>query len=168
MLNVLIKQILAMKKIVQLGSPTPTNELKLGVAIYWDFENVRVPHQAKCLIDFAHLRGDVVTKKVYSHWWRETWLSKGELDRYGFERIDVKEEFRDSADLKLKFDCRAELLSNLSPDVIILVSGDKGFASLVRELRLHGKQVIVFGRRDVTSYKLIGLADEFHFAEELC
>ncbi len=142
--------------------------MKNRVSIYWDFENVRVPHQANCLIDFAQSRGDVVTKKVYSHWWRETRTSESVLDRYGFERIDVLEEGKNSADLKLKFDCRAELLSNLSPDVIILVSGDKGFASLVRELRLHGKQVIVFGRRDVTSYKLIGLADEFHFAEELC
>ncbi len=157
-----------MKKIAQLSSQIPANELKLGVAIYWDFENVRVPHQAKCLIDFAQSIGNVVTKKVYSHWWRETWLSKGELDRYGFERIDVLEEGKNSADLKLKSDCRAELLSNLPPDIIILVSGDGGFASLVRELDFYEKKVIIFGRRDVTSYKLIGLADEFHFAEELC
>lgn len=138
------------------------------VSIYWDFENVRVPHQAKCLIDFAQSRGDVVTKKVYSHWWRETRTSKYVLDCYGFERIDVLGEFKNSADWELKSDCHAELLSDLSPDIIILVSGDKGFASLVRELRLHGKQVIVFGRRGVTSYKLIELADKFHFAEELC
>lgn len=135
---------------------------------YWDFENVRVPHQAKCLMDFAQSRGDVVTNKVYSHWWRETLTSKYVLDRYGFERIDVLGEFKNSADLKLKSDCRAELLSDLSPDVIILVSGDKGFASLVRELRLQGKQVIVFGRQGVTSRKLRWLADEFYFVEELC
>jgi hypothetical protein len=163
-----IKQILAMKKIIQLSSQTPTNELNSSVAIYWDFENVRIPNQVKCLIDFARSRGDVVTKKVYSHWWRETWHSKCELYRYGFERVDVQEEFKNSADLKLKSDCLAELLSSLSPDIIILVSGDKGFASLVRELRLHGKQVIVFGRRGVTSYKLIDLADKFYFAEQLC
>ena len=142
--------------------------MKNRVSISWDFENVRVPHQAKCLMDFAQSRGDVVTKKVYSHWWRETWAFKYALDHAGFERVDVQEEFKNSADWKLKFDCRAELLSDLSPDIIILVSGDKGFASLVRELRLHGKQVIVFGRRGVTSYKLIDLADEFYFAEQLC
>ena len=118
-------------------------------------------------MDFAQSRGDVVTKKVYSHWWRETWTSEYVLDRYGFERIDVLGEFKNSADWELKSDCRAELLSDLSPDIIILVSGDKGFASLVRELQLHGKQVIVFGRQDVTSRKLRWLADEFYFAEDL-
>jgi uncharacterized LabA/DUF88 family protein len=138
------------------------------VSIYWDFENVRIPHQAKCLIDFAQSRGNVVTQKVYSHWWRETWTSEYVLDRYGFERIDVLGEFKNSADWELKSDCLAELLSDLSPDIIILVSGDKGFASLVSELQLHGKQVIVFGRVGVTSYKLIDLADEFYFAEQLC
>jgi uncharacterized LabA/DUF88 family protein len=142
--------------------------MKNRVSIYWDFENVRIPHQANCLIDFAQSRGDVVTKKVYSHWWRETWASEYVLDRYGFERIDVLGEFKNSADWELKSDCLAELLSDLSPDIIILVSGDKGFASLVSELQLHGKQVIVFGRVGVTSYKLIDLADEFYFAEQLC
>lgn len=163
-----IKQILAMKNIVKLSSQTPTNELKLAVAIYWDFENVRVPYQAKCLIDFAQSRGNVVTKKVYSHWWRETWHSKCELYRYGFEQIDVLEEGKNSADWQLKYDSIKELLSQLSPDIIILVSGDKGFAPLVRVLQDKGKRVIVFGRQDVTSYKLRCLADEFYFAEQLC
>ena len=119
-------------------------------------------------MDFAQLRGDVVTKNVYSHWWRETSESKDVLDRCGFERIDVWGEFKNSADWELKSDCRAELDSSWSPDIIILVSGDGGFASLVRELQLHGKHVIVFGRQGVTSRKLRWLADEFHFAEELC
>ena len=142
--------------------------MKNRVSIYWDFENVRVPDQAKCLIDFAQSRGDVVTKKVYSHWRRETWAFEYALDHVGFERVDVQEEFKNSADLKLKSDCRAEHFSNLSHDLIILVSGDKGFASLVSELRLHRKQVIVFGRQGVTSSKLRWLADEFYFAEQLC
>ncbi len=163
-----IKQILAMKKIVQLSSQTRKNELKLTVAIYWDFENVRIPHQAKCLIDFAQSRGNVVTKKVYSHWCRETWTSKCELDHYGFEQVDVLEEGKNSADWQLKYDCIKELLSQLSPDIIILVSGDKGFAPLVGVLQDKRKRVIVFGRQGVTSRKLKKLANEFHFAEELC
>jgi hypothetical protein len=142
--------------------------MKNRVSIYWDFENVRVPDQAECLMDFAQSRGNVVTKKVYSHWWRETRTSEYVLYRCGFERIDVWGEFKNSADWELKSDCRAELDSSWSPDIIILVSGDGGFASLVRELRLHGKQVIVFGRRGGTSPKLIWLADEFYFAQELC
>jgi hypothetical protein len=137
------------------------------VSIYWDFENVKVPHQPECLMDFAQSRGDVVTNKVYSHWWRETRNSKYVLDRCGFERIHVWEKGRNSADRELKSDCLAELDSSWSPDIIILVSGDGGFASLVRKLQLHGKHVIVFGRRGVTSYKLIDLADEFYFAEDL-
>ncbi len=138
------------------------------VSIYWDFENVRVPDQAKCLIDFAQSRGDVVTKKVYSHWRRETWAFEYALDHVGFERIHVWEKGTNSADRKLKSDCLAELDSSWFPDIIILVSGDGGFASLVRKLQDHGKQVIVFGRQGVTSPKLRWLVDEFYFAEQLC
>jgi len=141
--------------------------MKNRVSIYWDFENVRIPHQANCLIDFAQSRGDVVTKKVYSHWWRETWAFEYALDHVGFQRIDVQGEFKNSADWKLKSDCRAELDSSWSPDIIILVSGDGGFASLIRELQHHGKQVIVFGRQDVTSRKLERWANELYSAEDL-
>ncbi len=137
------------------------------VSIYWDFENGRVPHQAECLMDFAQSRGDVVTKKVYSHWWRETSKSKHVLARCGFERIHVWEKGKNSADRKLKSDCLAELDSSWSSDIIIIVSGDGGFASLVRELQLHGKQVIVFGRQDVTSRKLERWANELYSAEDL-
>jgi hypothetical protein len=137
------------------------------VSIYWDFENVRVPHQALSLMDFAQSRGDVDTNKVYSHWSRETSKSKYVLDRCGFERIHVWEKGKNSADRKLKSDCLAELDSSWSSDIIIIVSGDGGFASLVRELQLHGKQVIVFGRQDVTSRKLERWANELYSAEDL-
>lgn len=157
-----------MKKIVQLSSQTRTNELKRTVAIYWDFENVRVPNQAKCLIDFAQSKGNVVIQKVYSHWWRETWTSRCELYRYGFEQIDVLEEGKNSADRQLKYDCIKGFFTQLSPDIIILVSGDKGFAPLVDVLQDKGKRVIVFGRQGVTSRKLKKLANEFYFAEQLC
>ncbi|HAA29839.1 MAG TPA: hypothetical protein DCE56_21765 [Cyanobacteria bacterium UBA8553] len=138
------------------------------VSLYWDFENVRVPDQAECLIDFAQSRGYVVTNKVYSHWSRETSKSKYVLDRCGFERIHVWEKGRNSADRKLKSDCLAELYSSWSSDIIIIVSGDGGFASLVRKLQRRRKQVIVFGPPGGTSSKLIYLADDFYFAEDLC
>lgn len=118
-------------------------------------------------MDFAQSRGDVVTNKVYSHWSRKTRTSEYVLDRYGFERIHVWEKGKNSADRKLKSDCLAELDSSWSSDIIILVSGDGGFASLVRKLQDHGKQVIVFGRVGGTSPQLIWLADEFYFAEDL-
>ena len=119
-------------------------------------------------MDFAQSRGDVDTNKVYSHWSQETSKSKYVLDRCGFERIHVWEKGKNSADRKLKSDCLAELDSSWSSDIIIIVSGDGGFASLVRELQLHEKQVIVFGRQDVTSRKLQRWANELYSAEDLC
>lgn len=147
---------------------THAKAMKNRVSIYWDFENVKVPYQAECLIDFAQSRGDLITKKVYSHWHQETSASENALDRVGFDRIDVQGEFKNSADLQLMSDCRKELKSSLSSDIIILVSGDKDFASLVSQLQRYQKRVIIFGRQDVTNKKLSRLADEFHFAEELC
>lgn len=143
---------------------THASAMKNRVSIYWDFENVRVPDRAECLIDFAQSRGDLITKKVYSHWHRETPAFEYALDRVGFERIDVQGEFENSADWQLESDCLKELFSSLSSDIIILVSGDQDFAFLVRQLQRYQKQVIIFGLQNVTSYKLIRLADEFHFA----
>lgn len=147
---------------------THVSAMKNRVSIYWDFENVRVPYLSECLIDFAQSRGDLITKKVYSHWWRETPAFEYALDSVGFERIDVQGEFENSADWALESDCTEELFCSLSPDIIILVSGDKDFAFLVNQLQRNRKQVIIIGRQGVTNYKLMRLADEFHFVEELC
>jgi hypothetical protein len=124
--------------------------MKNRVSIYWDFENVPAPHQAKYLMDFAQSRGDVVTNKVYSHWSRETRNSKCVLDRCGFERIHVLEKGTNSADRKLKSDCLAELDTSWFPDIIILVSADGGFASLVRKL-----QVSIFNRTGKVNTALV-------------
>jgi len=69
--------------------------------------------------------------------------------------------------MKFKDDCQKELYSDTSPDIFIIVSGDGGFASLVKELQSRGKYVIGVGWRNTSKQTLIDRANEFHFAEEL-
>lgn len=138
------------------------------VAIYWDFENVRLKsYQTKYLIDLAQSKGRLVTQNVYSHWGKEHQRFKVLLGRHGFQQIDVSEEGKNSADMKFKDDCQKELYSDTSPDIFIIVSGDGGFASLVKELQSRGKYVIGVGWRNTSKQTLIDRANEFHFAEEL-
>ena len=148
-----------MKKIIPL----------LTVAIYWDFENVRLEsYPTKSLMGLAQSRGHLVTQNAYSHWKQEHPRFHSILDRHRFKRIDVFEKERNSADRKLKSDCLAELYSDTSPDIFIIVSGDGGFASLVRELQSQEKCVIGVGWRNTSKDTLIDLADKFYFVEELC
>ena len=158
MLDVHLLNIQAMSKIIPLFT----------VAIYWDFENVRLEsYPIKCLIGWAQSKGRLVTQKVYSHWGKEHQRFKVILDRHGFQQIDVLEERKNSADMKLKYECREELFSDNSPNIFIIISGDGGFASLVKELQSQGKYVIGVGWRNTSKQTLIDRANEFHFAEEL-
>lgn len=147
----------AMKKIIQFCT----------VAIYWDFENVRLESdQTKCLIDLAESQGRLVTQNVYAHWNQTTQRFHYILERHRFQRINV-EKGRNSADLKLESDCREELSSDTSPNIFIIVSGDGGFLPLVKKLQSQEKYVIVVGRH-VSYRQLMKLADKFYFAEKLC
>lgn len=64
-------------------------------------------------------------------------------------------------------DCLEDVDNKLSPDLVILVSGDGDFVKLVSTLQKLGKNVIVFGQRGNVKQKLKELADEFHFVDEL-
>lgn len=137
------------------------------VAIYWDFENVRLESdQTKCLIDLAQSQGRLVTQNVYANWNQTTQRFHSILERHHFQRINV-EQGKNSADRKLDSDCREELSSNTSPNIFIIVSGDGGFLRLVEKLQSQEKYVIVVGRH-VSRLQLTKLADKFYLDEELC
>jgi uncharacterized LabA/DUF88 family protein len=62
-------------------------------------------------------------------------------------------------DHKLIADCKLEVLNNPAINIVILISGDGDFSSLVRELKDQGKKVMIFAQPQA-SKKLISLANK--------
>lgn len=169
MRNVVIAQYKTMQQI-----NNPTSHLVEGcdsvptVAIYWDFENVRIPKQTECLVTFAQEQGRLVSQKVYSHWRREPLKFRQILDVYNFEQVDVIQEGKNSADRALIDDCYQEAMRDRGPDVFILLSGDEDFVPLVQKLKQTGKRVIAIGFSGISHIKLRHAVNQFYYAEQLC
>jgi uncharacterized protein (TIGR00288 family) len=135
------------------------------VAILWDWQNVRpfsetTPSTVKA---FASLFGEIVVLNVYSDWHLDKskrhidWVR--ELDQQGFDAIAVSCG-PNSADKKLIDGCKRSVLHNPTIQTVILLSADGDFKNLVRDLKTHGKKVIVIARNRALIHKsLQKLAD---------
>jgi uncharacterized protein (TIGR00288 family) len=144
-----------------------TNEPKTLVSIYGDYQNVKLsPTQANYLVSYASTLGCLVSKKVYANWLIENKVFAQALCRLGFDCLHVPLKDKNSVDHKLIDDCKSEVLNNPSLKIVILLSKDKDFVKLVRELQAEGKKVIVVAQTQV-SKRLKKIADEFHHIDEL-
>lgn len=141
------------------------------VAMLWDGQNVHLKQkEAEFLVAFAKSKGRLEYQKFYYNSQHKNQVdNKNRLQKLGFQGIDVPDRDKNSADKQLVFDCIKRVAIKPSPDIIILVLGDKDFAGLINVLITLGKTVIVFARRDSASKKLIKLVgeDNFHDVDEL-
>jgi len=140
------------------------------VAILWDGQNVHLEQkEAELLVAFAKSKGRLDCQKFYYNSQYENQVNdKNRLEKLDFKGIDVPDG-KNSADKQFVFDCIKRVAIKPSPEIIILVSGDRDFAGLIAVLMALGKTVIVFARRESASKKLIKLVgeDNFHYVDEL-
>jgi hypothetical protein len=141
------------------------------VAMFWDSQNVYLNQkQAEFLLAFAKSKGHFERPKNYYNSQHKNQVNdKNRLEKLGFRGVDVPESGKNSADKHLVFDCIKRVAIKPSPDIIILVLGDRDFAGLITVLKELGITVIVFARRKSASKKLINLVgdDNFHDVDEL-
>ena len=141
------------------------------VAMLWDGQNVHLKQkEAELLVDFAKSKGRLECQKFYYNSQHKNQVdNKNRLQKLGFEGIDVPDRDKNSADKQLVFDCSKLFANKPSPEIIILVSGDRDFAGLIAILIALGKTVIVFARRKSARKQLINLVGEnnFHDVDEL-
>ncbi len=138
------------------------------ISIYWDYQNAKLsPSQAKSLLDLAQSKGRVISAKVYYNAQCQDQVSV--KDDFGnlFNCLNVPCPLKDSADNQLIADCLGEIHSNMSPDIIMLISGDGDFIKLVHNLQKLGKQAIILAQKGNVKQKLKELADEFYFLDDL-
>ncbi|MEH2303639.1 MAG: NYN domain-containing protein [Nostoc sp.] len=139
------------------------------VSIYWDYQNTKLsPSQAKSLLNLAQSKGRVSSINVYYNSQREDQATvKNDLGNLGFNCVNVPCPLKNSADNQLIADCLEEIHSNMSPDKIMLISGDGDFVKLVHNLQKLGKQAIILAQIGNVKQKLKELADEFYFLDDL-
>lgn len=156
-------------KDIHLASYGQTSQQKPLVSLYYDLQNVySMQKQVNLLLDFASAKGRLDCKRVYYNSQHKNQASaKNNLDSLGFNCLDVPCSLKNSADHRLIADCISRVALKPSPEIIILVLGDRDFAGLICVLRSLGKKVIIFAQRGSESKKLIKIADEFHFVDEL-
>jgi hypothetical protein len=140
-----------------------------SVGIYCDLQNVYLTlEQANLLEAFANSIGRLTGKNIYyNSLCKNQVFAKEKLESQGFQCVDVPCSLKNSADNQLKSDLIDDVFNNLSPDIVILVSGDGDFANPVRAVQQLGKKVIIFAQQGNVKQRLKELADEFYFVHEL-
>ncbi len=120
---------------------------------------------------FAYRQGNITLKKVYSDWNLEKNRELQEkLFCEGFQSINVPSSKNkpNRTDEQLIRECRKQALEQPDINTVILLSGDGDFKALVRELKIHGKKVIVIAQCEKnTSQQLRELANEFYFLSQI-
>ncbi len=143
------------------------------VAIFWDYENVRVAAKGinvpivEALLEYSKSVGHPRVMKVYSDWAGINKVIIQALYSLGFDPIQVSMGKTNSVDVKMAVDCMDVAQSIPSIRYFIIVTGDKDFISLVNWLKAHRKEVIIISRANLVSEHLLLSASDFISLEEL-
>ncbi len=166
--------------------PMATDNLRLDVAVFIDFENVYVSVRDKLdvnpnfeiIMDRVADLGRVVIARAYADWYRYPRVTSA-LYANGIEPMYVPTYYYDrdlgrtgraiknSVDMNLCIDAMKTLYTNPNIGKFVLATGDRDFIPLVNAIRQHGKEVIIIGVGGAASGHLAQSADEFIFYEQL-
>lgn len=152
---------------------SPTTSQAGEVAVFWDYENVKIAAQgiqaplAESLVEYSQSQGHTRLKIVYSNWRREKEPLVQALYSLGFEPIHVSTGKENAVDVKLTVDCLNTAYQYPHIQQFIIVTGDRDFVPLVNALKTLEKRVILIGRAEVASNQLLLSADEFIDLEKL-
>jgi uncharacterized LabA/DUF88 family protein len=150
------------------------------LAIFIDWENIYIStvteYKSKpnvsAILEKAREYGRIVSATAYADWtdgdFRQappTLYSNGISPRYISARYfpggKSQKRRTNSIDVMLAVECSDFLHDHPQVDTYILVTGDGDFIPLVSLLRSKGKNVVVIGVSEATSYHLIESADHF-------
>jgi uncharacterized LabA/DUF88 family protein len=150
------------------------------LAIFIDWENIYIStvteYKSKpnvsAILEKAREYGRIVSATAYADWtdgdFRQappTLYSNGISPRYISARYfpggKSQKRRTNSIDVMLAVECSDFLHDHPQVDTYVLVTGDGDFIPLVSLLRSKGKNVVVIGVSEATSYHLIESADHF-------
>jgi uncharacterized LabA/DUF88 family protein len=150
------------------------------LAVFIDWENIYIStvteYKSKpnvsAILEKAREYGRIVAATAYADWtdgdFRQappTLYSNGISPRYISARYfpggKSQKRRTNSIDVMLAVECSDFLHNHPQVDTYVLVTGDGDFIPLVSLLRSKGKNVVVIGVSEATSYHLIESADHF-------
>src|SRR5918999_1626465 len=150
------------------------------LAIFIDWENIYIStvpeHKSKpnvsAILEKSREYGRIASATAYADWtegdFRQappTLYSNGISPRYISARYfpggKASKRRTNSIDVMLAVECSDFLHNHPQVDTYVLVTGDGDFIPLVSLLRSQGKNVVVIGVSEATSYHLIESADHF-------
>src|ERR687886_505612 len=150
------------------------------LAIFIDWENIYISTvteynskpNVSAILEKAREYGRIVSATAYADWtdgdFRQappTLYSNGISPRYISARYfpggKSQKRRTNSIDVMLAVECSDFLHNHPQVDTYVLVTGDGDFIPLVSLLRSKGKNVVVIGVSEATSYHLIESADHF-------
>jgi hypothetical protein len=130
-----------------------------------------MPILGKKLLELAASKGRLDEANVYYNSQHENQLAALKtLTSLGvFKGVDVLSHLKNSADNELIVGVINRMARKLSPDILILVLGDRDYAGLICLLKALPKKItiIIVARKGHVSQKIIDLADEFYYVEEI-
>ena len=151
-----------------------------ALAVFIDWENIYIStvteYKSKpnvsAILEKAREYGRIVSATAYADWtdgdFRQappTLYSNGISPRYISARYfpggKSQKRRTNSIDVMLAVECSDFLHNHPQVDTYVLVTGDGDFIPLVSLLRSKGKNVVVIGVSEATSYHLIESADHF-------
>lgn len=150
------------------------------LAIFIDWENIYISTvteynskpNVSAILEKAREYGRIISATAYADWtdgdFRQappTLYSNGISPRYISARYfpggKSQKRRTNSIDVMLAVECSDFLHDHPQVDTYVLVTGDGDFIPLVSLLRRKGKNVVVIGVSEATSYHLIESADHF-------
>lgn len=122
--------------------------MKPVTALYWDFQNVKIPDEKiKLLYQYLEQKFDLLISNAYAYWRREKELVEQTVFKVGIETITVPSREKNAVDHLIIKHCKDHIISsNRRIRIVILITGDKDFLPLVKELqKLNIKSILIHG-----------------------
>ncbi len=151
-----------------------TNQNTNRIAVFIDADNLvygltetATTLKLRPIMDRIREEGQIVSTRAYGDW------SRG----YSYEfrdnlvemiQLSTSSHGKNTADIQLALDALEMALLPVSPDTVVVISGDRDFVPLIQKIRRYGKSVIGIGSsEDSSADLLIDACDLFLFAEDI-
>lgn len=153
------------------------DEIQLArLALFIDAENLVIstqklglPLNIKAVVDRAREEGTLSFAKAYADWTQHPML--GYVSHFHESVIELallsSAYGKNTADIQIVVDAMEMALSSGTPEVFMLVAGDRDFVPVVQKLKRYGKRVVGVGLQETTSPALRAVCDAFLYYENL-
>jgi uncharacterized LabA/DUF88 family protein len=141
--------------------------MKANLAIYWDVQNVRIsPEKTQLLNQWLNQKGYRFIQKAFAYWRKENEQLEKAIANEDFDSFNVPSAEKNAVDIKIMGVCKNDIMSDRSIRIVILITGDKDYLPLVKDLQKLGIKVILISGDNV-SQSLKEAVDEFYNIKEL-